>query len=450
MKHSAFILSTAVFLLGNAADAQQGRADRALNNVPGADTRINQGTVNDVVTPYETNSPPESGYDHTTFEDRIYDMRQEDNDQGRVLRATEDSAAIRPDVDIDAQGQLFDDANWAHENADDIAGHYFTSENGQCTQPSVPVSQVMDRFCESLPARETRTCELIRRIWVDRSDYYRCDKRAAQYVKVCNKDIAYSCQVNSSNRNCIRGNISISGASSRWSGNRLIVDVSHAGNGGGGNKTARLNKRSFTMRVSDHTMLTEATLRRVRGNGVVQVILNGTVVGTWGGRAVNGFGGGGSNCARNDRDGLLTGMTHYQTGYCHRRYRDRNVFAYLDKSSSPPDTRHLQQYRHRRIDHGNSDAAIRNYCDPINRNFCPVFSNVNQNRNTSLNVLRFMNLRQRGSVNPEVGKQYQNNMFQVRVVYESDRRHAGWASLEFEFSGSCCDSFPAVEDETCL
>jgi len=450
MARSVLILTLAAALAGNAAQAQQGRAAQALNGVPGTGNTFTQGTVNEVVTPFETDTPPESGYDPNSFDQRIYDTRQQDSDQGRVLRATEDSAAVRPEVDIDAQGPLFDDANWAHENAEDVAGQYFTSESGQCTTPSVPVSQVFDRFCESLPARETRTCDLIRKIWVDRTDTYRCDKRAAQYVKVCNKDITYACQVNTTTAACLRNNIAVEGAASWWEGNRLVIELPRAGNTGGGTVTGQLAVRNFTIRVADHAKLEQAILREVRADGAIQVLVDGTPVGTWGGQGAAGFGSGGGNCAQNDRDGKLTVLTRRAGhSYCESRYPGPRVFSYLDKRNPPINVRVQNMFRYRVVDEGNSDAAIRKYCDPINHNLCPVFSNITNAPVTNLNVLRFLSLNQHATVNPEGARAWAETDVQVRVAHLKNRWNGGWARIAIEVTGPCCDAFQAVEDELC-
>lgn len=437
------------------AQTQKSRAEQALTGVNTGGT-FSQGKIDEVVTPYTTSNPIETGLDHHDFTDRINDIRSENTDQGRVLRATEDSAAVRLQVDIDAQGPLFDDANWAHENADDIAGHYFSDQNGQCTDINTPVSTIVDRFCESFPARDTHRCDLIRNIWVDRTDFYRCDKRAASYVKVCDKDISYSCRVNSSNLACLRGNISVSGggATTSWSGNQLVITLPRAGNSGS-SRNGRLTSRNVTISVADHSQITQAVVRRVRADGVIQLRLNGTTVGTWGGLPFPGYGSG-SGCSRNDRDGLLTVHT-YAAGHaqCERRFErdgynhNPTVLGFLDKRSSPPSSVLHNFYRYEIIDHGNSDAAIRRYCRGGPPSGCVPFSNISRRPTVDTNVLRFLNLNQLGNVNPELGKRWSNSTLQVRVAHMNNRSNGGWARIHIEFEGSCCDAFDAQEDETC-
>ncbi|MEM8970877.1 MAG: hypothetical protein AAGD43_02280 [Pseudomonadota bacterium] len=442
----AAFLVTSLPTLGH---AQQSRAEQALSGV-NTGTTFSHGKIDEVVTPYTTSNPSETGLDHNQFTDRINDIRSEDSDQGRVLRATEDSAAVRPEVEIDAQGELFDDANWAHENAEDIAGQYFSDENGQCTEINMPVSTIVDRFCESFPARQSHTCELVRQIWVDRTDFYRCDKRAASYVKVCGKDISYTCQVDTDTTSCLQNNITVSGASYSWSGNTLTVTLPRAGNASGGTRNGALVVRNFTISVADHSQISQAVLTNVQADGALQVLVNGETAGTWGGQANGGFGSGGASCPSNDREGLLTALTkHWGHAQCEYLWPYRAVYAYLDPGNPPQATRGQGRYRYRIVDNGNSDGAIRRYCDFTAFNTCPEFSNLTNTPTVDRNVLRFLDFDQLVAVDPEVGKRYSNTAVQVRVVHETNRYNGGWATVSIEFTGTCCDSFPATEVEVC-
>ena len=136
----------------------QGAVDRALSAgsaVGGPEALMQESVIDDYVLPYETATPEEGGLSHVQFEDEVNEVREKDDAQGRALRSTEDGYAVRPDVDVDAQGPLFDDANWAHENADDVAGHYFSSETGTCETVALPVTEITDQFCSASPADAT-------------------------------------------------------------------------------------------------------------------------------------------------------------------------------------------------------------------------------------------------------------------------------------------------------
>ncbi len=465
------ILSTVSLLSGSVAYAQHDRAKHALENVPGVDTLLNQSTVNDVVTPYETNSPPEAGYNHTTFEDRIYDTRQADNDQGRVLRATEDSVAIRPDVDIDPQGELFDDANWAHENADEIAGRYFSGETGQCTEASIPVSQVKDRFCESLPAREMQTCQLIRRIWVDRTDTYRCDKRAETFVRLCDKTNSYSCVVNDSVDACISRNVRFTGGNVSWSGNRATVHLprpTHPTEPSVGlhrTRWASLVKHPITLSVSDRFQPTSVTVRHIQSWGVSQLTVDGRPVGTYFNSSLPSFANTGANpwggsCPRNPNDGLLFA------------YTNSKISSHSGNTHSAEAWVLNRPYRYRNFANSRWVTTVRSGPTVFQSNWdlgdgigplwtvnglghigawrtCTQLASLPANRYVNRNTLTSLNVNSFPTARPDHAKRFRSTSLVARVVYETDVTNAGRADITFEFEGPCCDSFGNDGTEVC-
>ena len=275
---------TIVLMMARVASAQDlsGRVESTLDALGDVTGTFEHQTVEEVVLPFETDHPSEADLQHTGFEDRIIGIREEDSVQGRLLRATEDSAVVRPDVSIDGQGPLMNDANWAHANADSVAGHYFTSEEGTCETPQIPVNEQVDMFCESQPARIRKTCELTRQIWVDRTDLYRCDRRASTFVRLCDKANAYVCKVNTNKKACIRDNVDIEGAQISWVGNIATISFpapEHPsgpppglGSSGPEFGWAALARHKFRLRISDRAVIQSAILRHVEASGVAQLI----------------------------------------------------------------------------------------------------------------------------------------------------------------------------------
>lgn len=458
-------------LFASAAGAQDAmdRAGAAVGSVGDPSGHFNATTVDDVVTPYETSTPAETNMDHNTFEDRILTTRQADNDQGRVLRATEESAIVRPNVEIDAQGPLLDDANWAHENAEDIAGKYFTSETGTCTEPNLPVTTKLDFFCESSPARETKTCELIRNIWIDRTDTYRCDVRTANFVKVCDKTNSYSCVVNSNANSCIRNNVNISGGTVTWNGNRATVALptpvhpQEPAIGLHRTRWAALVKHPISISVSDRFQPSSVSIRRVDARGVAQVTKDGVPVGTYVNSRLGHFANPGANpygtqCPSVANDGLLVAYTN-------------------TKISSHPNNRHMPEAWIMMRPHyyqpwltnrwvsivGSGPTVFESGHDVaegigplytwngISTLFhqCVQYASLPANRNVVRDTLTFLDLNTFANARPVGPRRFRSTNLTARVVYETDVAQAGSAQLTFEFEGACCDRFRNNGDEQC-
>lgn len=471
-------------LLGSGTFAQSfmDRAAAAADGAVDTGSTFRNQTINEVVTPFETSRPPEAGMSHTTFEDRILETRDADNDQGRVLRATEDSALIRPDIDIDGQGELFDDANWAHENAEAIAGQYFTSETGSCTTPELPVSEVRDEFCESLPARENKSCRLIRKIWVDRTDTYRCDRRASNFVQVCEKTNRYQCKVNSNAAACIRNKVRITGGDVTWSGKTATVSFpapSATPNDG----SSHLVKHEFSIAISDRFAPDEVIMNRVEAKGALQVLAGSTVIGTFSrSRSGNFLNGVGNACPANDTDGLLVPMVkmgppvNYHPDYRRCQWGPPwggtvQPLAALIKTPlaggqalQPPATgpsvlesgwdmpegpTYWRAKIYRKTEHGN-DKILRWYiCNPIPHDFCHQMQVLSLNETISKNVLRFFSLKTYPRSRPDRGQRFRKTNFTARVVYAGGTSNGGSAKIRIKFDGACCDSFRNVGAEVC-
>ncbi|PRZ45592.1 hypothetical protein [Tritonibacter scottomollicae] len=451
------------------AQSAMDRAAAAAGAAVDTDSTFQDGKINEVVTPFETSNPNEAGMNHTSFEDRILQMRDADNNQGRVLRATEDSAEIRPDVDIDGQGELFDDANWAHENADDIAGQYFTSESGSCTTPDVPVSNIRDEFCESLPRRQNHTCELIRNIWVDRTDRYRCDKRAANFVKVCEKVSSYSCNVNTNANACISRKVRFEGGDVTWNGNEATISLPEPDQKPAApihwqspdlTAYATLAKHEFSISFSDRFQPSSVMLKTVTAGGPVQIIGDdGRPITTVASSIISTFGNPSGTWSHyfpvNSEDGLLVPMTAWHD-------RGSGVQAWLEawivKFPLSVDCQ-FDPYCNHRIDYNATSNVFETGWDigrdaPVEwalrwvTNYS-VYANVVHNTSVTRNVLRFLELEHFTETNPAGAERFRENRMTARVVYNNATPANGAAQLTFEFEGACCDSFTDTGGETC-
>ncbi|ATG41708.1 hypothetical protein [Phaeobacter piscinae] len=482
MLNRSLSLALLAVLLGSGANAQSfmDRAAAAADGAVNTGSTFRDETINEVVTPFETSRPPEAGMNHTTFEDRILETRDADNDQGRVLRATEDSAIVRPDIDIDGQGELFDDANWAHENAEDIAGRYFSSETGSCTTPEVPVSDVRDEFCESLPAREEKTCRLIRKIWVDRTDTYRCDRRAANFVKVCEKTQSYSCRRNGSVAACIRRNVKIEGGDVTWNGRVATISFPAPGRkpkfahpSGAYPATynyATLAKHQFNVRISDRFAPDEIVLKHVSAAGPVQITGNdGQPITTVAASVLSSFGTSSWgdtidwDYPRTPEDGLLIPSTNtygWETdsdgGSLHTAFIANYPQVRQCNNSNIICFNTLDYYASQTVFESGWDSDQESLLNSVGFNMHTwdirqphEYADLRHNTQVERNVIRLLELDHFATARPSGGKRFKSNNMTTRVVYNNATQGGGAAALRMEFSGSCCDRFVDTGSETC-
>ena len=426
----------------------QGAVDRALSAgsaVGGPEALMQESVIDDYVLPYETATPEEGGLSHVQFEDEVNEVREKDDAQGRALRSTEDGYAVRPDVDVDAQGPLFDDANWAHENADDVAGHYFSSETGTCETVALPVTEITDQFCSASPAEVSETCDLVRRIWVDRFDTYRCDKRAATYIEVCERTNEYSCHQASGQGGCLQQNVQFNGGTVTWNGDEATLhfpsptpDQALPGTNG------FVVHHQFSISLSDHFAPDEIRLINIEAGGASQLLSGDPASGDlevvetiYAGQG-NGIGAG-SYCPPDARSGLLVPTRFDATcrGYAYWRlgfYQD-----YLDEGRLS-ETRTFYEWQmqwERRGDE--SDELVCGYVlhnPPIPA--CARFQTFGASANLSRTLLRWLNVPAPTLPVPGSPKVFADTDFTLRVVAEPGSQHA---SLTFKFIGTCCDSF---------
>ncbi|MEL7087744.1 MAG: hypothetical protein AAGL98_04775, partial [Planctomycetota bacterium] len=271
------------------ADAIVDRATEASDATRKGSAFFKQSNVETYVTPYETSQPPEADLIPQQFEDEINRSRVGTGQDSRVLRATEDSYEVRPNVEIDPDGGLLETADKAIRNANKTVGGYFSSTGrGTCTSPSFDVPEPLEQFCETKRQPIERSCTLERQVWFDRFDTYRCDQRSAEFVRLCDKTISYRCE--GEGEGCFEsGRIAITGPgiSTQWDGNTAIVRLPNLiGTETGifticrdterGDRSCRSVTRDVTTRrnididilLSDRTRLYSASLDRVRTTGL--------------------------------------------------------------------------------------------------------------------------------------------------------------------------------------
>lgn len=445
-----------------------------MNGTNGTGDTFTTGTVGRVVTPYRTDTPAEAGLREGRFGERIDEIRQETNDQGRVLRATEDSKAVRPEADIDGQGALFDDANWAHENADAVAGKYFTAEEGQCETPSLPVSDPMDRFCESFPATANRSCDIVRKIRVDRTDHYRCDTRPATFVKICEKEVNWQCDTSGTKGSCIRDNIRIAGTgvdSVSWNGRTATVTFRAVSPHPRPVDSGALVRHRFTIRVADRFLPSSVILRRGKARGVLQVTSENDVLATFANTQASGFGAGGPGCPATPTAGWLVPVT--KADGCWVAGANPEAWAAvtarpltassnnLESALTGPDYRSgwdvpqglagtiVHRTKTYRVCEDPGCGISREECGPAGHTGCHMYAALDANAYVNRSSIRQMNIASYLRADPESGKRWKSSTFFARVVYRTGQSGGGWAQLAIEFDGACCNRFNDIGRELC-
>lgn len=450
------------------AQSVTGRAAAAADQSLNKTATFRDETVSAVVTPFETAAPPETELSHTRFEDRIDETRQANSDQGRVLRATEESAIVRPDMRIDGQGALFDDANWAHQNADAIAGRYFSGESGSCTTPQLPVSERRDAFCESQPVLEDKACRLTRQITLDRTDTYQCDTRPQNFVQLCERHRSYACEVTTTQEACIQNAVHVTGGDVSWEGQRATVLLPTPENpqkpevGVYKQNWAALVKHPVSISISDRFQPEDIAIRAIDSHGVLQITQYGVPIATYVGNSITAFSNSGQNwhggtCPDHDRDGLLV-------AYTNTKQNTHPAQLHITKAlimKKPPAWTYwgATWWVYPRPDgptvfESGYDVAdgIGPFHTAVGFEFwdaCYDYASLSANTRLQRDTLTFLNLVTHDSARPDREARFIRNDLTARVVYETDTPEGGAAALTFEFNGTCCDSFRDTGAEVC-
>lgn len=419
------------------------RAQAAGQAVGGPEHLMNEGTIGTIVLPYETSAPSEGAMSHVQFEDEISNVREQTDAQGRALRSTEDGYAVRPGVDIDGQGALFDDANWAHENADDVVGQYFSSETGTCETVALPVTDITDQFCSSSPAEVSETCDLVRRIWVDRFDTYRCDKRAASFIEVCERTNAYACHQASGQGGCLQQNVRFEGGDVTWNGDEATLHLA-----ADPLNTSFLERHDFSVSVSDHFAPEEIRMIHIEAGGVSQLTTRHApdaplqVLETFYAGAVQGIGAGGY-CPDSVTTGLIV-PTHFTSGSeCDTPSPSHAVGIYADvlQSGTDPSLR-VFSLGYTVSTSGGHGFACQRTARPY---ACSQFQQLGTHRLTRT-LTRWLDVPAPTHPVPGAAKKWGQLDLTLRVVGPPS---AQGASLTFKFLGACCDSFVNAGSEQC-
>ena len=197
MKVRIALATASLLALAAAAQAQDfdpsARARAAGNAVrlePGT-TTFSDGTVGEVVTPYTTAAPPEVGLDIDNFDSQANKVKIDGSNAARGYQYMMDSVALRPTYDLDDSHVGIIAGDKATQEADGIAGSYFSStasDNPACNFDGFSVLEPFERFCDVYKNFREETCTIDRQVTVEREDFWQCDIQEALQTYTCIPD----------------------------------------------------------------------------------------------------------------------------------------------------------------------------------------------------------------------------------------------------------------------
>jgi hypothetical protein len=441
-----------------------------------------QGAEGTVVIPFAGTEVPERNFNPNTFEDNIQTIRQTPGTQNRVLEGTEDSYLTRPGFTVTLEDLANPDA--VVRDAPNIAGSYFTEETGSCENPELPPSQPIDRFCTSREVLETRSCDQIRNIWIDRTDWYRCDVREAVFVRFCEREESYACSVETTQEACIRNSIEVEAPDGEvsWDGNTVRIafeapperdscalengeticesdygspspeecDFDEFGLPGDGLyrscyiNPADLQEHRFQIRLSDRMHLEELILRRVESGGVGQLVLNDRVAHVMTDYSAETLLG--DDYPEACRGGHMERLLYPVNGFHVSRIGETYIFpgvGFAHPETYPEET--LRDW----------DNTVPQFESPPDQGWCPftgfwrdIWSGAWMNYDFATSMFEWLDPPAFPPADPAVPGTNVIDGSQ-RVIFPGSSLGRGGGAVEFSFAGPCCDSFAASGGEEC-
>jgi hypothetical protein len=164
---------------------------------PGADV-FGDGTVDQVVVPFAGTSTPETSINKDNIEDRTNEAVAGDSQGSQVLRTMSDSITLRPKYDLSADHIGIQVGDQATQNADAIAGRFFSAtetSNPACNFENFSVIEPFERFCDVHTSFADQTCDIERVVEVDRLDKWRCGVGIADVTVNCKPNLFGYCSL---------------------------------------------------------------------------------------------------------------------------------------------------------------------------------------------------------------------------------------------------------------
>jgi len=252
------------------------QAQEMLGGVGSYADNFDQSTIEAVVVPYETDTPPEAYITNSTMEAALIERISGDSAESQALSDTRDSFSNRPEIVLDPNGDLFERANYADEYAEDLLGGYFEGGGGLCQTGDFGSVETFQRLCRRYKDTLVESCSVYRDVWVDRYDKYRCEAQDARYLKQCEVEYTYSCNPTPI---CRQNAITITAPNN---GSTSIGDPMVTLNYQGvSNSGCTRQDFSFNLGISSDIQISDFILEQIDYVGFAQLLINGVVIGTY-------------------------------------------------------------------------------------------------------------------------------------------------------------------------
>lgn len=281
----------------------QDRAARQIETLGSVTEILKQDTLDEVVLPFETDSPSEASLKPEDLEDAILATRVGQSTASQAFRATVDSATGRPDI-APSSGAL-GLANLAVSiGADSVAG-MFSGESGACTSDfDGPISSGT-YTCSAPLTRDFRYCREERQVSVTRTDEWSCSEETPEYRKTCARNVEWSC-TGTTGGSCLKTAVLFSREVS-WNASGDTVETTFSG---GGTGACSLREKTIQISVQDFANVTSLRLEDITYQGVAQLRINGRNVWTQGASTGSNLAVKSRNCGKNCAvDAVYSGNT---------------------------------------------------------------------------------------------------------------------------------------------
>jgi len=264
------------------AQTPRDRAQGAMDSLGAVTDQISQGNMVNTVTPFVTDTPPETALTEPDFSNAELAIKTGSGVDGRAYSATVDSALNRPAVTMPPTA--LDLADAAIGQADAVVGGLFSANGGTCSAIFQGGSFSGLRICQSILSRRLETCQETRNISVDREDTWSCTVENATYRKQCQRNITWSC-TGVQNGQCRKQAIQFTSSpawippSPVWNAQGTTTSI---GFGAVNDGQCSIKTHTIFVQAADYINLTALALENLTFQGVAQIRVNGVNLWTFG------------------------------------------------------------------------------------------------------------------------------------------------------------------------
>lgn len=153
-------------------------------------------TVGQVVTPYAGTNIPEARINGDTIQNRTNERVLGGSTESQAHRRMMDSVTLRPQIDLDQDYFGIGIADDVDQNAESIAGRFFSAEeteNPACNYEGFSAVEPFTRYCDAYAQVNEMSCRIDRVVAVERRDVWTCDRSWSEETVRCAVGESGSC-----------------------------------------------------------------------------------------------------------------------------------------------------------------------------------------------------------------------------------------------------------------